>query len=232
MGRAERRRQFPPAGRLSRETAQALTDLMNVRGVSANRLAHAIGISQTYLSQLMAGTKRPSIPVAEAICDVLSSPAEFRACLIAEAAPGGRYSRQPLNPKPLDPPLSPPNPSEVAAFNESTFRALQYLADSHMLADLADELERRESYVYVARIRDGLVKIGTSLNPWRRVRSFYGDPICFLPGGYGYERVLHESFAEYHRPDVGREVFEPSGRLAEFILEHAGNGLLSSKSWN
>lgn len=214
-------------GRLSPETADALVALMQARGVSQQSLARALGVSRGYVQMLCGAKKRPSVVVAEAICDLLAAPDEFRTLLVAESSPSGRYTYRPLPGPGRIEDLEVMSPEGEEEVRVRTLVGLRRLADAGVLGDLITEIEGRSEFVYLARVRDGLVKIGTSVAPLRRMREFYGDPLAILPGGRGYERLLHERFAAYRVESVGSEVFDPRGELAEFIVQHAGQGLTS-----
>lgn len=69
--------------------------------------------------------------------------------------------------------------------------------------------------VYFAE-RDGLVKIGISKNPGRRIRSLRADLLAIepAPDGFGSERAVHERFAHLR---VEGEWFEPGADLVAHI---------------
>ena len=66
----------------------------------------------------------------------------------------------------------------------------------------------------------GLVKIGHSANPGKRVRhlavesGFRANLLLVIPGGRKREREIHKRFAVHA---VGNEWFEPEGSLAEYL---------------
>lgn len=79
--------------------------------------------------------------------------------------------------------------------------------------------ERRRSWVYFVRRSDGLVKIGRSTNPERRLKDLRsaGGPmelVAWFDGDAGTERALHDAFAAHH---VSGEWFAPSKFLTELI---------------
>lgn len=77
-------------------------------------------------------------------------------------------------------------------------------------------------WVYFVKI-DDVIKIGFSINPRNRIRSFasYGHSVQILAlegGDISLEKRLHRKFADY-RASVGfsRELFEPHPVLLEYI---------------
>lgn len=70
-----------------------------------------------------------------------------------------------------------------------------------------------ERVVYFAE-RNGLVKIGTTINPALRMRALGAHLLAVEPGGFVREARLHARFADDH--DFG-EWFRPSGELLGYI---------------
>lgn len=78
--------------------------------------------------------------------------------------------------------------------------------------------------VYIAHSSSlGLIKIGCSVNPRRRMRHLHfesgvsADLLAELRGGFDRESRLHRQFAEYQ---VGHEWFRPEGKLATFLAQY------------
>lgn len=219
------RRTYAPAGKLTPETAQAFRTLMELRGMSGRRLAMEVGLTKSYVSKLRQGKARPSLPVADLICDSLTAPEEFRQLLRSEAVPDrGRYHEVYEGRLRMKATRDARLARDVRLREWAEFNADLYAAVKHSDPKRADEMEA-QALVYIARIRDGAVKIGSSINPYRRTADLYADLICVLPGGRSFERQLHQRFAHLARPDIGREAFDPRDDLAEFIIANAGRGL-------
>ena len=206
---------------LSPEVAWMLKQYIDTDPRTNKAIAAEIGIGNAFLYKLKSGSSRPSVPVAERIIEVLNLPPEAAEPLLAESSHGGGYTRTPLVPKTDHRLTSTVNVTVSAATWESF---TQYLRVQDQ-PQAAKEIEARESYVYIARIRDGAVKIGHSINPYRRTATLYAELIAILPGGYAYEQELHRRFADHRLPNIGHEAFNPKGDLAEFIVEVTGTGL-------
>jgi hypothetical protein len=69
------------------------------------------------------------------------------------------------------------------------------------------------SVVYFAH-RRGFIKIGTTTNPWRRMRELKARILLALPGDETLERQLHRQF---RTSQVAGEWFLPTPELAEYI---------------
>jgi hypothetical protein len=89
----------------------------------------------------------------------------------------------------------------------------------------APKEDRRRSWVYFVRI-DRLIKIGTSVDPRIRVRSFasYGhsvEVLGFEAGGRAREGKLHRLFDQHRASGVlSKEMFEPVDEILAYIRHH------------
>lgn len=89
-------------------------------------------------------------------------------------------------------------------------------ADAPLCTACADIMGRpeRDRVVYYAQAEDGLIKIGTSLDPERRAAKVGGTLLATEPGGWPEERARHE---EFDADRVRGEWFRPSGRLMAHV---------------
>jgi hypothetical protein len=85
--------------------------------------------------------------------------------------------------------------------------------------------EHHGPVVYFARLSADRVKIGTTTNLRKRMRSFYldlSDVLLVVPGGQKVEHAYHEHFRECKVDDPFRdELFELNGRLRWFLAATA-----------
>jgi hypothetical protein len=72
----------------------------------------------------------------------------------------------------------------------------------------------RPSWVYFVE-RDGLIKIGVSIDPYTRVRGYKGVLLALIPGDHSIEYAHHKRFA--HLLAKGNEWFSPGGDLLEYV---------------
>lgn len=84
----------------------------------------------------------------------------------------------------------------------------------------------RPPFVYFAT-RNGLIKIGCSKHPERRMSELDAHLIATVPGGYELERSLHRRFDHIRAFGAGvdgREWFHPADELVEHIAALIDNG--------
>lgn len=217
-------KQYEPTKPLSPALAEALEQIAKASGLGTTELARQTGIRPNHMLNILKGRGRPSKVVAARLIDVLGINEEIGNALLAESSERGRYSRHPEWYKPQDASLG--GRSNEPARSWQTLTINQQTALLELVAVFAPDTAARHSFCYLARLPNGLVKIGKSYNPFRRVKQFYGELICILPSGDILESQLHKEFAEYRvEQNMGNEIFRPEGRLAEYIIEHAGKGL-------
>lgn len=53
------------------EVSKRITELKDLKGLTTNKLANKAGISQSFLREVEAGTKKPTVETLQYICDAL-----------------------------------------------------------------------------------------------------------------------------------------------------------------
>lgn len=215
---------YEPAKPLSPALAEALFSIAKASGLGTTELAKRAGVQSNHMLNILKGRKRPSRVVASRLIEVLGLNEEIGNALLAESSDRGRYSRHPEWYRPQDEGESLTTDEPTRTWRTLTINEQTALLE--LIAIVAPETADRHIFCYLARLPNGLIKIGKSYNPFNRVKQFYGELICVLPSGDVLESWLHKEFDEYRvTEDMGREVFRPEGRLVEYIVEHAGKGL-------
>lgn len=69
-------------------------------------------------------------------------------------------------------------------------------------------------FVYIAETKDGLIKIGYSINPKNRMHSLRTSLICRTPGTLRDEKAMHHHFGKHW---AHGEYFRNEGELAEYV---------------
>lgn len=73
------------------------------------------------------------------------------------------------------------------------------------------------NYVYFARDTEGLIKIGISNNPTKRMKDPPAELIGCVEGDRSLETSLHRKFSHIRAKGLGREWFLPKRELLRYI---------------
>lgn len=85
-------------------------------------------------------------------------------------------------------------------------------------------LQQGRPMVYAARVEDGLIKIGCSIDIYRRMIQLRGELLGFMFGDLDDERMIHETLAA--DLNHGREWFNPTPAVMAVVNDlRAGLGL-------
>ena len=82
----------------------------------------------------------------------------------------------------------------------------------------------RECVYLMRNRRNGLVKIGSSLNPKFREKTLHSEEpeielICYAPAGRGFERELHQVYQEKRVRGEWFQLTEADVRHIDFLLK-------------